>query len=441
MIAETGSLLDRIRSELSSQRAELDVQAQEPAAPESASPPANGQSAADGPAGPLLKRIVLQPGQPDPESFHIRDLLRYYDQRFIDVAYRCLLKRDRDAGADYYLARLRAGKPRVDILHKLRYSPEGRKHGVRIPGMRLRRALSVLTRLPVIGYVINWLVCLATLPRQQQRFRQWRHHTMWMFTELENQLHGNFERLETALANPASQAELCRVSARVGELETCLSSLKSASARVERPRQDHELQAVKTELEQVGQRIAQLEPTATALAELRQQLAEVICQAAAHDQQLAEVNQKLAELDQQMAERDQRQAERDQRQAELSQRHLELGQRQTELDLRQAELGHQVGQIAHLTADVRECKHGLGRFKQLKVEIDVLRRRLARLQPSELDTYCQERQLQLHHLVLRRIAALRHVSARLLENSYAYRAAARVPFTSLRRLVELGHRP
>lgn len=60
------------------------------------------------------------------------------DLEFVQRAYRVLLRRESDpTGRDDFLARLREGYTRGEILGSIRYSPEGRMVGRRVPGLRL----------------------------------------------------------------------------------------------------------------------------------------------------------------------------------------------------------------------------------------------------------------------------------------------------------------
>ncbi len=85
-------------------------------------------------------------------------LLEPHDRQFIHTAYQSILGRAPDPeGERYYLARLRAGTHKLDILRQLRRSPEGRAF---IPGVAgLDRAIKRHRRanLPLIGWIIRWL--------------------------------------------------------------------------------------------------------------------------------------------------------------------------------------------------------------------------------------------------------------------------------------------
>jgi len=98
-------------------------------------------------------------------SYTIPELSRHHFTTFVDQAFRAILKRPPDApGFDAHLRSLIAGTSKIEILGDLRYSPEGRLAGVKIRNLLPRYVLSKLYRIPVLGYLLEWLVCVAGLP-------------------------------------------------------------------------------------------------------------------------------------------------------------------------------------------------------------------------------------------------------------------------------------
>jgi FkbM family methyltransferase len=81
-------------------------------------------------------------------------LLACHDQRLINCAYQTLLGRAPDPeGFEYYLRRLRAGYPKIQLIKQLRYSPEGKKRASNIPGL-----ISSIQRYRNESYpLIGWL--------------------------------------------------------------------------------------------------------------------------------------------------------------------------------------------------------------------------------------------------------------------------------------------
>lgn len=68
----------------------------------------------------------------------LKELLQYRDTDFVTTAYIAILHRLPDPGGhQHFLDLLRSGCHKVDILGRLRYSPEGRKVGAKLPGLGL----------------------------------------------------------------------------------------------------------------------------------------------------------------------------------------------------------------------------------------------------------------------------------------------------------------
>lgn len=75
-------------------------------------------------------------------AHHLKDLLAYKDREFVVAAYRVTLGRSPDStGLGFYLKLLRQGRSKVEILGRLAYSKEGKKHGVHIAGLKSRFAI------------------------------------------------------------------------------------------------------------------------------------------------------------------------------------------------------------------------------------------------------------------------------------------------------------
>jgi O-antigen chain-terminating methyltransferase len=124
-----------------------------------------------------VPQLLLQPEfQPhSSDQYHVNDLLPFHDRDFIQNAYRAILKRHPDqSGYDQFLSKLRDGRlNKIDILARLRFSSEGRARKVQVRGLLLPSILRRTYRVPVLGYLMRWLVGLARLPnmiRHQQQF-------------------------------------------------------------------------------------------------------------------------------------------------------------------------------------------------------------------------------------------------------------------------------
>jgi len=136
--------------------------------------------ALEGAAG--IQQIVLQPPfKPhDDDTYHVNDLLKYHDQKFIQNAYRAILKRGPDAaGYKGFIAGLRSGRlNKIDILARLRYSSEGRAKKVRTDGLLLPAVVRMGYRLPIFGYLLHLVVGIMRLPAMIQNQQQFEAHVL-----------------------------------------------------------------------------------------------------------------------------------------------------------------------------------------------------------------------------------------------------------------------
>ena len=100
-------------------------------------------------------------------AYALGELLRYSDELFVRNAYHAILRREPDQqGLHIYLSRLRQGVlSKLDILGALRFSSEGRKHGVIIQGLRVPWLLHVAYRIPLLGSLLA-LVSILLRPNQ-----------------------------------------------------------------------------------------------------------------------------------------------------------------------------------------------------------------------------------------------------------------------------------
>ena len=120
----------------------------------------------------------LQPQFETRDRYRVEDFLCFNDHIFVRNAYRGILQRDPDdTGFAQYLEALRSGRlNKLDILARLRYSPEGRARDVSIDGLKgaqWRR----LYRVPVLGYLLELSVGLVRLPKLLASVRQLEAHT------------------------------------------------------------------------------------------------------------------------------------------------------------------------------------------------------------------------------------------------------------------------
>jgi len=115
---------------------------------------------------PVPAPILLVLSEPDgivpqsnfqPETgrrYHIKELFDYYDRDFICAAYWAVFQRDPDDGGfNTYLALLRGGASKTEILEFLRDSPEGRLAKVTVAGLSFRiRILQIFRWSPLRSF-------------------------------------------------------------------------------------------------------------------------------------------------------------------------------------------------------------------------------------------------------------------------------------------------
>ena len=110
--------------------------------------------------------VVSIPGLVAHEPRHAADFLALPLDVFIGAAYRVVLGREPDPGgtAHFQQALLSGRLTRMEMLGRLRYSPEGRARGARVPGLGLAALLSTVYRFPVAGPLLGLLAWLLRLP-------------------------------------------------------------------------------------------------------------------------------------------------------------------------------------------------------------------------------------------------------------------------------------
>ncbi len=97
---------------------------------------------------------------------HVRDFLALGSEGLLDAAYRTLLNRPPDPrGAARYRHALRTGRrTKIEVLGRIRFSREGRRHGVAIPGLLPAFAFALAYRVPIAGAVLAGASALLRLP-------------------------------------------------------------------------------------------------------------------------------------------------------------------------------------------------------------------------------------------------------------------------------------
>ena len=97
---------------------------------------------------------------------HVRDFLALSTEALLDAAYRRLLNRPPDAtGLENYRRLLRTGaRTKVEVLGRIRFSGEGRRHAVPLRGIGAAFALAIVYRIPVVGFMTAFAAMLLRLP-------------------------------------------------------------------------------------------------------------------------------------------------------------------------------------------------------------------------------------------------------------------------------------
>ena len=131
----------------------------------------------DAPAPIATNALPLD--HPQRDRYRLDELVHVHGEEFVERAYVCLLKRRPDAAALLQTVdRLYRGDSKIALLGDLRWSAEGRRHAVRVDGLRARYAFWRITQWPVIGAVVERVALIAALPsiaREQRRLGQLLH--------------------------------------------------------------------------------------------------------------------------------------------------------------------------------------------------------------------------------------------------------------------------
>jgi SAM-dependent methyltransferase len=129
---------------------------------------------------PLPSGHLPRPSFVSAERYHLNDFLALHDQDFINAVYQGVLKRSPDGpGQLHFLSALRSGSlSKIEILGRLRYSPEGRRLRVPVAGLLPALVAQHSYRMPMLGGILAWLVALVRLPRMArslQGFENYQH--------------------------------------------------------------------------------------------------------------------------------------------------------------------------------------------------------------------------------------------------------------------------
>ena len=286
------------------------------------SAPSGGSVRPAQPAPPLndmlrtLTETATVAALPEKSVYALRDFLDYHDETFIVNAYRGVLRREPDSsGMTDFLGKLRHGDyTKIEILGRLRFSPEGRRHGVRIRGLLAPFALQTACRLPVLGYGIAWLNFILRLPVLIRNWQRFEAHSVFradqnhsVLAESIRQMSGFLGQLQhdtgQLTEGKASQTDLRDLQEKTQQLadelaearqqvQDALAQTASRQQLAEARQQVQDALAQTASRQQLAEVQQQFKDT---LAEARQQVQDALAQTASR-QQLAEVQQQVQEV-------------------------------------------------------------------------------------------------------------------------------------------------
>ncbi len=159
-------LLDKITREARERRPEPEPEPLRACAATAVGQPAAGYGASEAlyaQHGP----VSLPEDVEERRDYSLDELTRFHGRQFLQNAYHALLKRSPDpSGVDHFLTKLQQGQiTKIEILGRLRYSPEGRKAGVLVRGLAVPFAVQTACRTPVAGYFLRAGLSLLQAPR------------------------------------------------------------------------------------------------------------------------------------------------------------------------------------------------------------------------------------------------------------------------------------
>ena len=131
---------------------------------------------------------------------HISELLKYHHEKFVKNAYLTILHRNPDSsGLENYLRLLDGGKvSKIEILGRLRYSPEGRRVGSKIRGLAIPFVAHLVFKVPLLGYIIRLITAVLRLPRVLKNIRQFENYIFSLCENIRNHLNHVSNEVESS---------------------------------------------------------------------------------------------------------------------------------------------------------------------------------------------------------------------------------------------------
>lgn len=99
------------------------------------------------------------------KKYNYKEIAAYDGGHFVSNAFRALLKRE-PSNEEYekYLNLRKNNLSKAEIIRKLQDIPEGKKHKVRVDKLTFYYVLSLLLRIPLLGYLLKLLYSLLFFP-------------------------------------------------------------------------------------------------------------------------------------------------------------------------------------------------------------------------------------------------------------------------------------
>jgi SAM-dependent methyltransferase len=214
------------------------------------------------PAGPPFRQ------NPD-AVYRLNDFSAYDDVEFVDAAFRAILDREPDEdGLKTYLAMLRDGALKAELLGRLRRSPEGKRRRTRVDGLSLPFALDAISRWPIIGRLVGIAVAIWSLPSSQRDQRRKSNDFARKLAEVELRgaaitrtifdALGTLERSQNGLAEHtryfAQRTRLEAVQAALAKTVDALQALQAISEnKADQEQLDRQAHAIRAQIDSVAQ--------------------------------------------------------------------------------------------------------------------------------------------------------------------------------------------
>jgi 2-polyprenyl-3-methyl-5-hydroxy-6-metoxy-1,4-benzoquinol methylase len=264
----------------------------------------------------LARTPELDPPLPQKTHYTLNDFLNLHDEHFLRSAYRAILRREPDThGYEHFLRQLRNGeRSKAEIIGRLRFSPEGKAHAVKIEGLLLPLAFQTTYHLPVIGYLLRLANYIIRLPTVVKNREQYENHMIFLQREqlrAENQRVAHLEsilaqlqqrttsqtaRLESAKADATQVEDLLARTTHLERTAIDAAQVKVLAERTER------LENVKADTAQIAalaertERLANAKADTAQIAELAERT-ERLENAKADTAQIAELAERTERLE------------------------------------------------------------------------------------------------------------------------------------------------